>query len=106
MTRQLFFIREKKTNTWCQSSKHRTFHHEFIAASIFHTEDNAKKAIKEIKNGLDPKKSTGPCFWAVYTDTDCQPVYYTPVPDRAANSYATLYVPDFEVVTYNLMEVE
>lgn len=99
--RQLFFIKEKNTNTWCTSSKHKYFHYDFNVAVIFLNEDNAKRAVKEMKQGLDPKRSTGPCSWAAETET--QDKLYTPLPERV-NEYTELLVPDFVVVPFELHE--
>jgi len=101
--RQLFFIREKNTDTWCTSSKHKYFCDDFLEAAIFLSEDNAKKAIKEMKNGLDPKKVSGPCTWRVWSETDDR--RYTPLPDRISE-YTALLVPDFEVVPFRLVRDE
>ena len=107
MTRQLFFIREKNTNTWCTSSRHGSFNHDFLTASVFLSEDNAKKAIKEMKNSLDPKKVQGPCTWSVWNDST-EPAHklYTPLPERTADWYAELLVPDFEVVPFDLVQAK
>jgi hypothetical protein len=101
--RQLFFVREKNTNTWCTSSKHTMFYYDFIAAAIFLSEDNAKKAIREMTQGLDPKKVSGPCTWRAGTEDGADRTY-TPLPDRT-NEYTGLLVPDFEVVPFDLTPV-
>ena len=104
MTRQLFFIREKNTNTWCTSSKHVYFYSDFLAASVFLSDDNAKKAIKEMKNSLDPKMVQGPCTWCISFEDDIK--RYTPLPERAADWYAEYLVPDFEVVSFDLIQTK
>lgn len=104
MTRQLFFVREKNTNTWCTSSKHLYFNHDFLVAVVFLSEDNAKRAIREMKNSLDPKKVHGPCTWNVFTETGDK--LYTPLPERAADWYAEFLVPDFEVVAFDLIQAK
>jgi hypothetical protein len=103
MTRQLFFIREKNTNTWCTSSKHAHFYYDFLAASVFLSEDNAKRAIKEMKVGMDPKRVHGPCTWCIVIDDDWK--RYTPAPERVGE-YAEYLVPDFEVVPFDLIQAK
>lgn len=99
--RQIFCIREKKTSTWCISSKHRNFSNNFEESAIFLKEDNAAKAIKEMYSGMDPKKSTGPCRWYVFTETKIE--NYTPLLERT-DSYTALLEPEFEIVHFNLIE--
>lgn len=102
--RQLYFIKEKNTATWCYSSKHRSFCDEFDVAAIFLQKENAEKAIKEMTRGIDPNKTTWP-YWMADGKS------YTAVPDRACDAGVAngaveiiLLVPEFEVVAFTLNE--
>lgn len=92
--RELYFIREKKTNTWCYSSKHESFSTDFNAAAVFLQKENAEKAIRAMSNGIDPKKSCFP-YWEAAGQR------YT-ISESHLNEHSKLLVPDFEVVTFIL----
>lgn len=95
MTRKLYFIREKDSNTWCSSSKHAEFVDDFDAAAVFLKKENAEKAIKEIVRGYNPKYSTFPYWYLrgqIVRGMD------------AGREDTPLVVPTFEAVGFELHE--
>ena len=48
MTRVIYFIREKNTNSWCTTSRHADFSEDIDNAIVFLQKENAEKAIKKM----------------------------------------------------------
>jgi len=96
VTRRIYLIREKNTNTWCVSSKHSDFYNDFDNAAVFLKKENAEKAIKEMMRMLDPKKSRYP-YWMLnnitYRGLD---LGRTDIP---------LIIPEMKAVAFELNEV-
>ena len=97
MTRSLYFIRENNTDTWCVSSRHKSFMSDFSEAAVFLKKKNADAAIKDMLNRIDPKK-TGYPYWQANDRR------YASDPDWTDERSAVL-VPDFEVVEFTLTPV-
>lgn len=96
MTRKIYFIREKDSNTWCSSSKHSEFVDDFDYASVFLKKENAEKAIKEITRGLSPKYSNFPYWYLRGQVVRGMDVGREDIP---------LVIPRFEAVGFELNEV-
>jgi len=96
MTRKIYFIREKNSNTWCSSSKHSDFADDFDYAAVFLRKENADKAIKEMTRGLNPKYSTFP-YWRL-RETNYRGM-------DTGREEVPLLVPEFEAVGFELNEV-
>lgn len=66
MHRKIFTIKAVDYNAWCASAKHSDFTNNFEAAALFHSHENAEKAIHKM---LQWKDSTFPYF-SVYIDNN------------------------------------
>lgn len=96
MTRKIYFVREKDSNTWCSSSKHSEFVDDFDSAAVFLKKENAEKAIKEMMRALNPKYNNFP-YWRLRSQV---------VRGMDVGREGTpLVVPIFEAVGFELHEV-
>jgi len=94
--RTVYFIKEKKTDTWCYSSKHQSFSSEFEVAAVFLQKENAEKAIKSMLIGIDPKRCQCPSWYA-------NSQRYS-IDESNLDDYTKLLVPEFEIVAFNLIQ--
>jgi len=96
--RQIYLIKDTKTNTWCYSSKQQRFSNDFNIAAIFMQKENADKAIKTMKRGIDPKTSSYP-YWSAYID-DIEHRFAGS--EEFVNQYSQFLIPELEVIAFNL----